>query len=286
VPRGKRLAFPAEVVREGAPPGGSMCLFAVQRVLARPADLSASGAALTPRRRGLGGRQVTTIPAQPAEPARLPPALQHCGRRMASRPGHREIWFAATAGALLIIAGLHLLPRRLVRRPLRADLARAGASGRGRFVHRRGPAHPRRLRLPATPARMPAARARQPRWRFTASWRARPSRWPGRPRSRRPWRCTRSLKAWPPGRCPAPSHAASPAGWPPCASARSSLPPLPAPSPSRRSPGRYSPPWPPASSPRRPSTQPAEPCVRSRLTSAGGPLYDVVRGRRWPGRGD
>jgi len=29
---------------------------------------------------------------------------------MASRPGHREIWFAATAGALLIIAGLHLLP--------------------------------------------------------------------------------------------------------------------------------------------------------------------------------
>jgi hypothetical protein len=53
---------------------------------------------------------VITIPAQPAEPARLPPALQHRGRRMASRPGHREIWFAATAGALLIIAGLHLLP--------------------------------------------------------------------------------------------------------------------------------------------------------------------------------
>jgi zinc transporter ZupT len=26
------------------------------------------------------------------------------------RPGHREIWFAAAAGALLIIAGLHLLP--------------------------------------------------------------------------------------------------------------------------------------------------------------------------------
>src|SRR5712692_701546 len=26
------------------------------------------------------------------------------------RPGHREIWFAASAGALLIIAGLHLLP--------------------------------------------------------------------------------------------------------------------------------------------------------------------------------
>ena len=26
------------------------------------------------------------------------------------RPGHREIWFAAAAGALLVIAGLHLLP--------------------------------------------------------------------------------------------------------------------------------------------------------------------------------
>src|ERR1700757_3192076 len=26
------------------------------------------------------------------------------------RPGQREIWFAAAAGALLIIAGLHLLP--------------------------------------------------------------------------------------------------------------------------------------------------------------------------------
>src|SRR5712692_10365196 len=26
------------------------------------------------------------------------------------RPGHREIWFGASAGALLIIAGLHLLP--------------------------------------------------------------------------------------------------------------------------------------------------------------------------------
>jgi hypothetical protein len=54
--------------------------------------------------------KVITIPAQPAEQARLPSTLQHRGRRMTSRPGHPEIWFAATADALLIIAGLHLLP--------------------------------------------------------------------------------------------------------------------------------------------------------------------------------
>jgi ZIP family zinc transporter len=32
------------------------------------------------------------------------------GAWLARRPGHREIWFAAAAGALLMIAGLHLLP--------------------------------------------------------------------------------------------------------------------------------------------------------------------------------
>ena len=32
------------------------------------------------------------------------------GARLARRPGQREIWFATAAGALLIIAGLHLLP--------------------------------------------------------------------------------------------------------------------------------------------------------------------------------
>jgi zinc transporter ZupT len=31
-------------------------------------------------------------------------------RRARRRPGQREIWFAAAAGALLIIVGLHLLP--------------------------------------------------------------------------------------------------------------------------------------------------------------------------------
>jgi len=61
---------------------------------------------------------VITIPPEPAEPASLPLALQHRGRRVASRPGHREIWFAATAGALLIIAGLHLLPNACGRVPL------------------------------------------------------------------------------------------------------------------------------------------------------------------------
>jgi hypothetical protein len=43
---------------------------------------------------------VITIPAEPAEPASLPPALLHRGRRMVSRrPGHREIWFAAAVDA-------------------------------------------------------------------------------------------------------------------------------------------------------------------------------------------
>src|SRR5689334_12227023 len=32
------------------------------------------------------------------------------GAWLARRSGHREIWFAAAAGALLTIAGLHLLP--------------------------------------------------------------------------------------------------------------------------------------------------------------------------------
>lgn len=32
------------------------------------------------------------------------------GAWLARRPGQRQIWFAAAAGALLIVAGLHLLP--------------------------------------------------------------------------------------------------------------------------------------------------------------------------------
>ena len=58
------------------------------------------------------------------------------------RRGHREIWFAAAAGALLIIAGLHLLPMRRARRPRRADLAGLVPGGCGGRVHRREPGRP------------------------------------------------------------------------------------------------------------------------------------------------
>jgi zinc transporter ZupT len=42
--------------------------------------------------------------------AGLMAAATVAGAWLAHRRGHREIWFAAAAGALLIIAGLHLLP--------------------------------------------------------------------------------------------------------------------------------------------------------------------------------
>lgn len=45
------------------------------------------------------------------------------------RPGHREIWFAAAAGALLIIAGLHLLPDAWAGTPL-GDRCRSYRRGR------------------------------------------------------------------------------------------------------------------------------------------------------------
>jgi methanethiol oxidase len=97
---------------------GSMCRFAVQRVLElRPAhdppaswgfagvaistaDLSASVWRWHRDGADRAVDKVITIPAEPAEPASLPPALLQRGRRMVSRrPGHREIWFAATVGA-------------------------------------------------------------------------------------------------------------------------------------------------------------------------------------------
>ncbi len=44
-------------------------------------------------------------------PGRTPrPRCQASGWPARHQPGHREIWFAAAAGALLITAGLHLLP--------------------------------------------------------------------------------------------------------------------------------------------------------------------------------
>ena len=42
--------------------------------------------------------------------AGLMAAATVAGAWLAHRRGNREIWFAATAGVLLIIAGLHLLP--------------------------------------------------------------------------------------------------------------------------------------------------------------------------------
>jgi hypothetical protein len=42
--------------------------------------------------------------------AGLMAAATVAGAWLAHRRGHREIWLAAAAGALLIIAGLHLLP--------------------------------------------------------------------------------------------------------------------------------------------------------------------------------
>ena len=54
---------------------------------------------------------LTALPGLVLAGAGLVAAATVAGAWLACRrPGHREIWFAAAAGALLVIAGLHLLP--------------------------------------------------------------------------------------------------------------------------------------------------------------------------------
>ncbi len=87
------------------------------------------------------------------------------------RPGRHEAWLGAAAGALLVIAGLHLLPDAW---------SRPALPGSGRW-----PFPPPRWRRSLSPAssRAGAARARpagttlaawapRPHWRCTVSWRA------------------------------------------------------------------------------------------------------------------
>ena len=95
------------------------------------------------------------------------------------RPGHREIWFAAAAGALLIMAGLHLLPDAWSgARAARIWPGLVPIAALGAFTAAGLAAAPAAA-AGNTPS-MPAARARQRRWRYTASWKALPSRWQGR----------------------------------------------------------------------------------------------------------
>ncbi len=57
------------------------------------------------------GRAPGVLPGLMLAGAGLVAAATVAGAWLACRrPGHREIWFAAAAGALLIIAGVHLLP--------------------------------------------------------------------------------------------------------------------------------------------------------------------------------
>jgi len=101
----------------------------------------------------------TELGASAHAPAALPgPVLAGVGlvatatlAWLASRgPGHRQIWFAAAAGALLIIAGAAPAPRCMGRRPRRAGLAAPCAARRSRRVHRCEPRPPRWVRLPGT----------------------------------------------------------------------------------------------------------------------------------------
>jgi zinc transporter ZupT len=129
------------------------------------------------------------------------------------RRGHPEIWFAAAAGALLVIAGMHVLPDAWVDAgaariwPGLVALTAVGAFiATGLFARAGCGCHQHEERASGTATALALAIHRSLEGSAIV--------WPDPRRSPSHWVCTHSPKAWPQRHCSAASRAVWPAGWP------------------------------------------------------------------------